>query len=89
MNVDELIELKKDVLNRRRNSDINDLDNMKELNREYSRIQMKIKYYSSDDYRKAKCETVKAYNKTNVINYNNYQKLYQRKKKLNQLDETD
>ena len=44
MNVDELIELKKDVLNRRRNSDINDLDNMKELNREYSRIQMKIKY---------------------------------------------
>lgn len=89
MNVDELIELKKDVLNRRRNADINDLDIMKELNREYSRIQMKIKYYSNDDYRKAKCETVKAYNKTNVIIYNNYQKLYQRNKskKLNQLDQ--
>lgn len=87
MNIDELKELKMDVLNRRRNADINDLDIMKQLNREYSRIQMKIKYYSNDDYRKAKCETVKAYNKLNVDNYNNYQKLYQRNKKLNQLDE--
>jgi hypothetical protein len=50
---------------------------------------MKIKYYSNEDYRKAKCETVKAYNKTNVIIYNNYQKLYQRNKnkKLNQLEQ--
>lgn len=80
MNVNELIELKKDVLNRRRNADINDLDNIKELGREYSRIQMKIKYYSDENYRKAKCETVKSYNKTNVIIYNNYQKLYQRNK---------
>jgi hypothetical protein len=86
-NIDALMELKNNVLNRRRNADINDLDNMKELNREYSRIQMKIKYYSSEDYRKAKCETVKAYNKKNVEYYNNYQKLYQRNKKLNQLDE--
>ena len=86
MNVEELMELKKDVLNRRRNADINDLDNMKDLNREYSRIQMKIKYYSSDDYRKAKCNTVKAYNKLNVESYNNYQKLYQRNKRLNHLE---
>ena len=43
-------------LNRRRNTDINDLEIIKEL----SRIQMKIKYY------------------------NNYQKLYQRNKKLNE-----
>lgn len=47
-------------LNRRRNTDINDLETIKELSREYSRIQMKIKYY------------------------NNYQKLYQRNKKLNE-----
>jgi len=89
MNIEELKELKKDVLNRRRNADINDLDIMKELGREYSRIQMKIKYYSNEDYRKAKCETVKAYNKTNVIIYNNYQKLYQRNKnkKSNQSEE--
>ena len=89
MNIEELKELKKDVLNRRRNADINDLDIMKELGREYSRIQMKIKYYSNEDYRKAKCETVKAYNKTNVIIYNNYQKIYQRNKnkKSNQSEE--
>ena len=85
--MDQLIELKNNVLNRRRNADINDLESIKELNREYSRIQMKIKYYSSAEYRKAKCETVKAYNKANVEYYNNYQKLYQRNKKLNQLDE--
>jgi hypothetical protein len=78
--IEELTELKNNVLNRRRNADINDLEAMKELNREYSRIQMKIKYHSSENYRKVKCETVKAYNKSNVETYNNYQKLYQRNK---------
>ncbi len=32
---------------------------IKDLNREYNRIQMKIKYYSDDDYHKAKCNAVK------------------------------
>ena len=82
MNIEELNELKNDVLTRRRNANTNDIHIIKDLNREYSRIQMKIKYYSDEDYRKAKCETVKAYNKTNIIIYNNYQKIYQRNKKL-------
>ncbi len=34
---------------------------IKDLNREFSRIQMKIKYYSNDDYRKAKCNAVKPF----------------------------
>ena len=45
--VNQLLELKQDVLQRRRNADVNDLSIMKDLNREYSRIQMKIKYYSN------------------------------------------
>ena len=53
---------------------------MKDLNREYSRIQMKIKYHSNEDYRKAKCNAVKAFNKAHIETYNNYQKLYQRNK---------
>ena len=51
--VDQLIELKNYILQRRRNANINDLSIMKDLNKEYSRIQMKIKYYFNEDYRKA------------------------------------
>ena len=78
--VNQLIELKQDILQRRRNANVNDLSIMKDLNREYSRIQMKIKYYSNEDYRKAKCNAVKAFNKAHIETYNNYQKLYQRNK---------
>ena len=88
-NIDQLTELKNNVLNRRRNTDIKDIEAIKELKREYSRIQMKIKYYSSEEYRKAKCDTVKAYNKANVEYYNNYQKLYQRNKRINQINQLD
>jgi hypothetical protein len=64
--VNHLIELKNEVLERRRNANVNDLLIMKDLNREYSR--------------KAKCNAVKAFNKAHVETYNNYQKLYQRNK---------
>ena len=41
---------------------------------------MKIKYHSNEDYRKAKCDIVKAYNKAHVDAYNLYQKNWQRLK---------
>ncbi len=41
--VDQLIALNQDVLQRLRNADINDLSIMKDLNCEYSRIQIQIK----------------------------------------------
>ena len=83
IDINQLIDLKNDILRRRRNIDINDinyLSEIKDMNREYGRIQMKIKYYSDEDYRKEKCRKVKEFNKINIDIYNNYQKLYQRNK---------
>jgi hypothetical protein len=58
--INELIELKNNILLRKKDVK-NDPLLIKELNREYSRIQIKIKYYSDDDYRKAKCNAVKLF----------------------------
>ncbi len=41
---------------------------------------MKIKYYSDDDYRKAKCNAVKLLNKIHSETYNIYQRNYKKKR---------
>ncbi len=48
------------------------------LNRQYSKIQMKIKYYSDDDYRKAKCNASKLLNTIHSDTYNTYQRNYKK-----------
>ena len=77
--INELIQLKNDILLRKK--DVRDDPLLiKDLNREYSRIQMKIKYYSDDDYRKAKCNAVKLFSKIHSETYNIYQKNYKKNK---------
>jgi hypothetical protein len=39
---------------------------------------MKIKYYSIEDYRKAECNVVKAFNKAHKGAYKSYETLYSR-----------
>ena len=78
--INELIQLKNNILLRKKNVK-NDPLLIKDLNREYSRIQMKIKYYSDDEYRKAKCDAVKLFNKIHSETYNIYQKNYKKNKK--------
>ena len=73
-NLDQLLELKNDILKRCRDVPKDNIELKKELKREYSKIQMKIKYYSNEDYRKAKCDSVKADNKAHIEAYNLYQK---------------
>jgi hypothetical protein len=78
--INELIQLKNDILLRKK--DVRDDPLLiKDLNREYSRIQMKIKYHSDDDYRKAKCNAVKLFNKIHSETYNIYQRNYKKNKK--------
>ena len=80
MTLMNLSNLKNDILLRKK--DVRDDPLLiKDLNREYSRIQMKIKYYSDDDYRKAKCNAVKLFNKIHSETYNIYQKNYKKNKK--------
>ena len=51
---------------------------IKEILKEYMRIQKKIQYYSNEEHRKQKIiENIKNHN-TNKEKYNLYQKLYQR-----------
>ena len=78
--INELIQLKNNILLQKQNNK-NDPLLIKDLNREYSRIQMKIKYYSDDEYRKAKCDAVKLFNKIHSETYNIYQKNYKKNKK--------
>ena len=78
--INELIQLKNNILLRKKNVK-NEPLLIKDLNREYSRIQMKIKYYSDDEYRKAKCDAVKLFNKIHSETYNIYQKNYKKNKK--------
>jgi hypothetical protein len=71
--INELIQLKNDILLQKK--DVRDDPLLiKDLNRQYSRIQMKIKYHSDHDYRKAKCNAVKFFNKLHSESYNIYQK---------------
>ncbi len=78
--INKLIQLKNDILLQKK--DVRDGPLLiKDLNRQYSRIQMKIKYYSDDDYRKAKCNAVKLFNKLRSETYNIYQRNYKKNKK--------
>ena len=78
--INELIQLKNNILLQKQNNK-NDPLLIKDLNRQYSKIQMKIKYYSDEDYRKAKCNAVKLFNKIHSESYNIYQKNYKKNKK--------
>jgi hypothetical protein len=82
--INELIELKNNILLRKKEIRDDPLI-IKALNREYSKIHMKIKYFSDDDYRKAKCNAVKLFNKIHSETYNIYQRNYKRNKKYNSI----
>lgn len=78
--INELIQLKNNILLQKQKVKDDPLL-IKDLNRQYSKIQMKIKYYSDEDYRKAKCNAVKLFNKIHSESYNIYQKNYKKNKK--------
>jgi hypothetical protein len=78
--VNELILLKNSIL-QQKNNVRNDPLLIKDLNRQYSKIQMKIKYYSDDEYRKAKCNASKLFNTIHSDTYNTYQRNYKKNKK--------
>jgi hypothetical protein len=75
--LNELIQLKTSIL-QQKNNVRNDPLLIKDLNCQYSRIQMKIKYYSDDDYRKAKCNASKLFNTIHSDSYNTYEINYKK-----------
>ncbi len=78
--INELIELKNNIL-QRKNNVRNDGLLIKYLNREYSKIHMKIKYYSDDNNRKANCNASKQFNKIHSDPCYIYQRNYEKNKK--------
>ena len=76
--INELIEMKKQILLKKKQIPKEDTEAIKEILKEYMRIQKKIQYYSNEEHRKQKIiENIKNHN-TNKEKYNLYQKLYQR-----------
>ena len=80
--IDELNEMKKQILLKKKQTPKEDTEQLKEILNEYMRIQKKIKYYSDEEHRKNKINSVSIYNKSHQENYNLYQKNYYRAKKL-------
>jgi hypothetical protein len=83
INIDELIERKKEILEKKKTIPKENIDEIKELVKEYDRIQKKIQYYSDEEYRINKCLSSNKYNKSHKETYNNYHKNYQALKKAN------
>lgn len=75
--LNELIQQKQDILNKKKSIDKNDVEAVKDLNLQYMRVQKKIQYYSNEEYRKDKINKTKEHNKFND-KYNEYQREYQK-----------
>ena len=82
INLNELQQKKKEILERKRKIDKNDIEAIKEILREYMRIQKKIQYYSNEEYRKQKnLKDIENYKK-NIDKIKEYRKNYYQLRKL-------
>ena len=83
VNIEELLEEKRQILLRRRNTPKSDIEAIKAIDKEYLRVYVKIKYHTNEDIRINKCNSSNIYNKTHKETYNEYHKVYQASRKLN------
>lgn len=81
--INSLMEMKKQILLKKKQTPKEDTEAIKEILKEYMRIQKKIQYYSDEEHRKNKIiENIENHKKNKDV-YNEYQKNYYRLKKLN------
>lgn len=73
--INNLLNEKKQILERRRNTPKRDIETLKEINKDYMRIYMKIQYHTDENKRLLKCLSSNNYNKSHN-EYNEYQKTY-------------
>lgn len=83
--INELNEIKQAILLKKKLTPKENMDAINELTKEYMRIQKKIQYYSNDDYRREKSNKTMIYNKLHLETFNEYQRIYQQKKKQRQV----
>ena len=83
INIDELKEKKRQILERKKRIPRENIDEIKEVAKEYFRIQKKIQYYTDEDHRLNKITSTMERNKANRESYNEYQRNYQALKKAN------
>ena len=74
--INNLLEEKKQILQRRRETNKNDIETLKEVNKDYMRVYMKIQYHTDENKRLLKCNSSNIYNKNHHTEYYNYQKTY-------------
>jgi hypothetical protein len=82
IDLNELKQKKQEILERKRTIDKNDIEAIKEILREYMRIQKKIQYYSNEEYRKQKNIKDLENHKNNPNKYKEYHRYYYQLKKL-------
>ena len=73
---------KKEILERKKLIPKENIEEIKEVVKEYFRIQKKIQYYSDENHRSNKIATMMERNKVNKEAYNEYQRKYQALKRL-------
>ena len=83
INIDELKEKKRQILERKKRIPRENLEEIKEVAKEYFRIQKKIQYYTDEDHRLNKITSTIERNKANRETYNEYQRNYHALKKAN------
>ena len=83
INIDELKEKKRQILERKKRIPRENIDEIKEVAKEYFRIQKKIQYYTDEDHRLNKITSTIERNKANRETYNEYQRNYHALKKAN------
>ena len=83
IDIDELIVKKREILERKKRIPRENLEEIKEVEKEYFRIQKKIQYYSDEEHRLNKITSTMERNKANRELYNQYQRSYQALKKAN------
>ncbi len=74
--INSLLEEKERILKKRRETAKNDIEALKEINKVYMRIYMKIQYHTDENKRLNKCLSATTYNNTHKSKYREYQKTY-------------
>ena len=67
--INSLLEDKERILKKRRETPKNDIEALKEINKDYMRIYMKIQYHTDDNKRLNKCLSTTIYNNTHKSKY--------------------
>ena len=83
IDIEMLKEKKKEILERKKRIPKENLEEIKEVAKEYFRIQKKIQYYTDEDHRLNKITSTMERNKANKESYNEYHRNYQALKKAN------